>query len=72
MIENLILCIIYKIKIMFKHQKMALGVGEKRLNLLQIGYNQFKEIFPISRALGQRNFKRKEPLLFMQTKEEQR
>ena len=33
-------------KIMFKHQKMALGVGEKEVEFITKRYNEFKEVFP--------------------------
>ena len=31
---------------MFKHQKMALGVGEKEVEFITKRYNEFKEVFP--------------------------
>jgi len=33
-------------KIMFKHQKMALGVGKKEVNFIENRYHEFKELFP--------------------------
>lgn len=33
-------------KIMFKHQKMALGVGEKEVHFIENRYHEFKELFP--------------------------
>jgi len=33
-------------KIMFKHQKMALGVGEKEVHFIENRYQEFKELFP--------------------------
>ena len=41
-------CLQYNLqeKIMFKHQKMALGVGEKEVEFITKRYNEFKEVFP--------------------------
>ncbi|MBY0539894.1 MAG: FAD-dependent oxidoreductase [Arcobacteraceae bacterium] len=41
-------CLKYNLqeKIMFKHQKMALGVGEKEVEFITKRYNEFKEVFP--------------------------
>ena len=33
-------------KIMFSHQKMALGVGKKEVQFIENRYNEFKELFP--------------------------
>jgi len=33
-------------KIMFSHQKMALGVGEKEVRFIENRYHEFKELFP--------------------------
>ena len=33
-------------KIMFSHQKMALGVGKKEVEFITKRYNDFKELFP--------------------------
>ncbi len=33
-------------KIMFSHQKMALGVGEKEVHFIENRYHEFKELFP--------------------------
>ncbi|HFQ61999.1 MAG TPA: FAD-dependent oxidoreductase [Epsilonproteobacteria bacterium] len=33
-------------KIMFKHQKMALGVGEKEVHFIENRYHEFKTLFP--------------------------
>ena len=33
-------------KIMFKHQKMALAVGEKEVHFIENRYHEFKELFP--------------------------
>ena len=33
-------------KIMFRHQKMALGVGEKEVHFIENRYHEFKELFP--------------------------
>ena len=41
-------CLQYNLeeKIMFAHQKMALGVGEKEVNFIKNRFNEFKELFP--------------------------
>jgi len=41
-------CLQYELqdKIMFKHQKMALGVGEKEVHFIENRYHEFKELFP--------------------------
>lgn len=41
-------CLQYNLqdKIMFSHQKMALGVGEKEVNFIENCYHEFKELFP--------------------------
>ncbi len=41
-------CLQYNLqdKIMFSHQKMALGVGEKEVNFIENRYHEFKELFP--------------------------
>ncbi len=44
MIEKFNLMYNLQDKIMFKHQKMALGVGEKEVKFITDRYNQFKEI----------------------------
>ena len=41
-------CLQYNLqdKIMFSHQKMALGVGEKEVHFIENRYHEFKELFP--------------------------
>jgi len=41
-------CLQYKLedKIMFKHQKMALGVGEKEVHFIESRFDEFKDLFP--------------------------
>lgn len=41
-------CLQYNLqdKIMFKHQKMALGVGEKEVHFIEHRYHEFKALFP--------------------------
>ena len=46
MIEKFCLQYDLQDKIMFKHQKMALGVGEKEVEFITKRYNEFKEVFP--------------------------
>ena len=45
MIEKFCLQYDLQDKIMFKHQKMALGVGEKEVEFITKRYNEFKEVF---------------------------
>lgn len=56
-------------KIMFKHQKMALGVGEKEVQFITDRYNKFKEIFPYLELWDKETLKEKEPLLVWADKE---
>ena len=49
----------YKIKYVQKHQKMALGVGEKEVQFITDRYNKFKEIFLILELWDKEAFKRK-------------
>jgi len=41
-------CLQYNLqdKIMFSHQKMALGIGEKEVHFIENRYHEFKELFP--------------------------
>jgi malate dehydrogenase (quinone) len=50
-------------KIMFKHQKMALGVGEKEVQFITDRYNTFKELFPYLELWDKEALREKEPLL---------
>lgn len=56
-------------KIMFKHQKMALGVGEKEVEFITQRYEQFKEIFPYLELWDKETLREKEPLLVYADKE---
>ncbi len=64
-------CLMYNLqdKIMFKHQKMALGVGEKEVEFITNRYNEFKEIFPYLELWDKETLKEKEPLLVYADKE---
>ena len=46
MVEKFCLQYTLEDKIMFKHQKMALGVGEKEVHFIQNRYHEFKALFP--------------------------
>ncbi|PHS37593.1 MAG: malate:quinone oxidoreductase [Sulfurovum sp.] len=46
MVENFCLQYDLQDKIMFKHQKMALGVGKKEVHFIENRYEEFKELFP--------------------------
>lgn len=50
-------------KIMFAHQKMALGVGEKEVEFIKNRYEQFKELFPYLELWDKEDLRQKEPLL---------
>ena len=64
-------CLQYNLqdKIMFKHQKMALGVGEKEVQFITDRYNKFKEIFPYLELWDKEALREKEPLLVYADKE---
>ncbi len=64
-------CLMYGLedKIMFKHQKMALGVGEKEVEFITNRYNEFKEIFPYLELWDKETLREKEPLLVYADKE---
>jgi len=57
-------------KIMFKHQKMALGVGEKEVDFITNRYHEFKELFPYLELWGVEELKEKEPKLVYADKEQ--
>ena len=65
-------CLQYNLqdKIMFKHQKMALGVGEKEVDFITNRYNEFKELFPYLELWGVEELKSKEPKLVYADKEQ--
>ncbi len=69
MIEKFNLMYDLQDKIMFKHQKMALGVGEKEVKFITDRYNQFKEIFPYLELWDKETLREKEPLLVYADKE---
>jgi len=48
-------------KIMFSHQKMALGVGEKEVTFIKNRYNEFKELFPYLELWDVEKLKELEP-----------
>ena len=50
-------------KIMFKHQKMALGVGEKEVEFITKRYNEFKEVFPYLELWDKEKLRELEPKL---------
>ncbi len=64
-------CLMYNLqdKIMFKHQKMALGVGEKEVEFITKRYEEFKEIFPYLELWDKETLREKEPLLVYADKE---
>jgi malate dehydrogenase (quinone) len=58
-------CLQYNLqeKIMFKHQKMALGVGEKEVEFITKRYNEFKELFPYLELWDKEKLRELEPKL---------
>jgi malate dehydrogenase (quinone) len=48
-------------KIMFKHQKMALGVGEKEVHFIEHRYKEFKALFPYLELWDAQKLKTLEP-----------
>ena len=67
-------CLQYNLqeKIMFKHQKMALGVGEKEVNFITNRYNEFKELFPYLELWDKEKLKEKEPKIVYEDKAQTR
>ena len=57
-------------KIMFKHQKMALGVGEKEVEFITKRYNEFKEVFPYLELWDKETLRELEPKLVYADKEQ--
>lgn len=65
-------CLQYELenKIMFKHQKMALGVGEKEVHFIEHRYNEFKELFPYLELWDVEKLKELEPKVVYVDKEQ--
>ena len=63
MIEKFCLQYDLQDKIMFKHQKMALGVGEKEVEFITKRYNEFKEVFPYLELWDKEKLRELEPKL---------
>jgi malate dehydrogenase (quinone) len=63
MIEKFCLQYDLQDKIMFKHQKMALGVGEKEVEFITKRYNEFKELFPYLELWDKEKLRELEPKL---------
>jgi malate dehydrogenase (quinone) len=57
-------------KIMFKHQKMALGVGQKEVDFITKRYHEFKEIFPYLELWDKEALRELEPKLVYADKEQ--
>jgi len=55
-------------KIMFKHQKMALGVGEKEVHFIKNRYHEFKALFPYLELWDVEKLKELEPKVVYQDK----
>ncbi|MGD9554828.1 MAG: FAD-dependent oxidoreductase [Arcobacteraceae bacterium] len=50
-------------KVMFAHQKMALGVGDKEVDFITKRYHEFKELFPYLELWDKEKLKELEPKL---------
>ena len=70
MIEKFCLQYDLQEKIMFKHQKMALGVGQKEVEFITNRYNEFKEIFPYLELWDKEKLRELEPKLVYADKEQ--
>ncbi len=57
-------------KIMFAHQKMALGVGEKECEFIKNRYEEFKELFPYLELWDKEKLRELEPKLVYADKEQ--
>ena len=57
-------------KIMFKHQKMALGVGEEEVQFIKDRYESFKTLFPYLELYTKEDLKILEPKLVWANKEQ--
>lgn len=57
-------------KIMFKHQKMAMGVGEKEVEFIKNRYESFKTLFPYLELYTKEDLKELEPKLVWADKEQ--
>ena len=70
MIEKFCLQYDLQDKIMFKHQKMALGVGQKEVDFITKRYNEFKEVFPYLELWDKEKLRELEPKLVYADKEQ--
>lgn len=57
-------------KIMFKHQKMALGVGKDEVEFITNRYHEFKELFPYLELWDKEKLKELEPKVVYANKEQ--
>ena len=70
MIEKFCLQYDLQDKIMFAHQKMALGVGEKEVQFIKNRYEEFKELFPYLELWDKEQLRELEPKLVYADKEQ--
>ena len=70
MIEKFCLQYDLQDKIMFKHQKMALGVGQEEVDFITKRYNDFKELFPYLELWDKETLRELEPKLVYADKEQ--
>ncbi len=65
-------CLQYNLeeKIMFAHQKMALGVGKKEVAFIKNRYEEFKELFPYLELWDKEKLRELEPKLVYADKEQ--
>jgi len=57
-------------KIMFKHQKMAMGVGKQEVEFIRNRYEEFKELFPYLELWDKEKLRELEPKLVYADKEQ--
>lgn len=63
MVEKYCLQHDYKDKVLFSHQKMALGVGDREVNFMLNRYEEFKELYPYLEVYNKEKLKEIEPAL---------
>lgn len=61
MVEKYCLQYGYQNKIMFKHQKMAIGIGYEECNFMMKRYEEFKEIYPYLEIYDKKKLEEIEP-----------
>ena len=65
MVEKYCLQYGYEDKFMFKHQKMAIGIGYKECRFMIKRYNEFKELYPYLEVYDKQTLEEIEPALIL-------